>query len=308
MHIDEDAALQCHPGHAGPDPLEEVARSDAVYGLFEVGTEDPAYSVGWTEFIEEYLLLHEVEPPVPRELLSGGVAVVTKEDDNRPGQLVNVSTDNFAVTWGTAWEVLDLDFFLSARVREFSEKVERSLGHYRHNWGDHLVRAYQVQLFAPLSRVRCFDADELPGIHGCNEHKGNLGGQYIYQMTQDLACPQQWTSQILFNVHWPPGEHSPRPCLVFCNQYACEGFDMIFFEASNTAHCVLRDGRSDPGICLGGGAAGPAGEAWGRLGLDLAQADAVISTNRYQLIERIAPRTLNCTRWREDLAARSIEA
>lgn len=308
MHLDEDATLLCRPGSSGPDPIREVARSSAVYGLFEVGTEDPAYSIGWTGFVEEYLLLHEVQPPVPFELLSSSGALFTKEDDDHPGQLVNVTTDQLAVTWGTAWEVLDLDFFLSAPVLEFTHKVERSLGHYRHNWGDHLVRAYQVQLFAPLSRVRCFDAEELPGRHGCGGYMDEMGSEFVYQFIQDIACPEQWTAHWLHDVEWPPAENSPRPCLVLCNQLLCEGFDMVFFADSNTAHCILRLGRGTPETCLGGGIEGPAGAAWAGAGLDLGSASLVGTANRYQLIERSLNRTLNCTRWRADLATRLTDA
>lgn len=303
MHIDEDAALQCQPGTAGPDPLEEMARSNAVYGLFEVGTEDPAYTVGWTGFIKEYVLLHEVKPSVPMELLSHEGALVTKEDDDHPGQLVNVTADDLAVTWGTAWEVLDLEFFLSTEVKEFTEKVERSLGHYRHSWGDHLVRAYQVQLFAPLDRIRCFDAEELPGTHGCNDPKQEMGGEFLYRFAQDLACPQQWTAEVLYDVPWHPTDSSPRLCLLRCNQLSCEGFDFVYFGSSSTIHCILRDRPSDPETCLSGGVEGSAGQAWRRIGVDMSTASFVGSTIRYQLIERNAIRTLNCTRWRSELEA-----
>ena len=69
-----------------------------------------------------------------------------------------------ALTFGTAWEILDVRFFRET-VGWFSELVEQSLGAYRAQWGDHLVRAYQVLLHAPLSRVRCFDRTEFADLY-----------------------------------------------------------------------------------------------------------------------------------------------
>jgi len=180
-------------------------------------------------------------------MLSTVGALYTKESEDQPGHLVNASTDDLAVTWGTGWEVLDLEFFTSPRVLEFTHKVERSLGHYRHNWGDHLVRAYQVQLFAPLDRVRCFDGEEMPGQHGCSAYERDTGGEFVFHFMEDLACPSLWTSEGLRGVPWSPQNYSPRQCLEVCNELQCEGFDVIF-HADQTADCLMRNGRATTDI------------------------------------------------------------
>ena len=58
---------------------------------------------------------------------------------------------------------------------------------FRYLWGDHLIRAYQVLLYAPLARVRCFDALELPGRHGCGEGLKD-DWQSIYRVVRDITC------------------------------------------------------------------------------------------------------------------------
>lgn len=307
MHMDSDATLRCHPGTEGPDPIEELARADMVYGLFEVGVEDPEYVEGWTGFLEEYMLLHEIEPQVPMEFLSSRGALYTKENPQNPGELINASTDELAVTWGTGWEILDLQFFASDRVLEFSNKIERSLGHYRHNWGDHLVRAYQVQLFAPLSRVRCFDSEELPGMHGCGNIGQEAGSEFLYHFMDGLLCPDQWTNIGLTGVPWLESDSSPRPCLELCNEVNCEGFDLVFYAETSTADCYIRRVRASPDVCIGGGPEGDAGASLRSFGAVHGTISILGATNRYQVVERNLNRSFSCTEWRSQLRAKLEE-
>eukprot|EP00928_Gymnodinium_smaydae_P088485 TRINITY_DN72567_c0_g1_i1.p1 TRINITY_DN72567_c0_g1~~TRINITY_DN72567_c0_g1_i1.p1 ORF type:complete len:717 (+),score=157.31 TRINITY_DN72567_c0_g1_i1:79-2151(+) len=314
LHMDTDATLLCAPG--GVDPIEEMARAGSVYGLFETGVEDPEYAEGWTGFLEEYATLHELRPPVARAQLSSRGAIYTKAVEERPGEMYNASTDKLAVTWGTAWEILDLGFFNSPRVLEFSRKVERSLGHYRYNWGDHLVRAFQVQLFAPLSAVRCFDAREVPGAHGCSARDTDED-EFVFQFLEGLACPDQWDHDnlVVEAVPWAIGDNnaSPRACLELCNDVAdCTGFDLVFFPTLGVADCRLRRGWASEEGCQAGGAAGGAGAAWRAVGtsgeVDDANGVVIGATNRFQIIERNVKRTMDCDAWRSRLEARLIEA
>lgn len=297
MHMDGDATLRCHQN--GPDPIEEMQRSGAVYGLFEVGVEDPEYAQGWGEFVEEYVFLHEVKPPVHRALLSTRGAVYTKEDPAQPTSLVNASTDVMGVTWGTAWEVLDLGFFNSPEVSEFTRKVEQSLGNYRHNWGDHLVRSLQVQLFAPLERVRCFSAEEVPGSHGCRTET-----DWIYPIMPDSVCPDNWTGESLAGVQVSE-DGSPWPCLELCNRLGCQGIDVIVFREEQSADCRFRDSVTVKERCLGGGVGGLAGEVWRGVGAAVDRPDvSIFALSRYRPIEDSVQRSLNCQRWRSELDAR----
>jgi len=308
MHLDTDATLSCKPD--GPDPIVELVRGGSVYGLFEVGVEDPSYTEGWSGFLEEYMLLHEVEPQVPRPLLMTDGFVLTKEAEDHPGQLINVTADPMAVTWGTAWEVLDLSFFNSPRVLEFSRKVERSLGHYRHNWGDHLIRAYQVMLFAPLSQVLCFDKEDLPGQHGCGGIEEEYGSHNVFHFIEGLACPNLWSSEFLRGVPWTPPGGSPAACLEVCNQVeACEGFDLAYSEEEKAADCAFRLDRATKEACLGEGAEGAAGEAWAAAREDGRGALSFVgAANRFQLIERSLERTLSCEAWMAGLEAKLTRA
>lgn len=168
LHLDSDATFRCE-GSRSLDPFKEMARRDYVYGLFEVGLEDPGCTIGWSNFLKEWVLLNDLELPNPAAALStAGKNISQLDTSNDTEKMVEVSLDSLSLTWGTAWEVLDLDFFTSAEVMHFTKRVEGTLGHYRYLWGDHLIRAYQVLLYAPLERVRCFDSDELPGSHGCS--------------------------------------------------------------------------------------------------------------------------------------------
>jgi len=303
MHLDSDATLSCAHSVEDVDPFEEMAKSDAVYGLFETGVEDPAYTTGWTSFVEEYTLLHDVIPPVPAALFSNELDFYIRQDDEYgQGGSVNVSTDPLALTWGTAWEILDLVFFTSQRVWDFTQKVERSLGHYRFNWGDHLVRAYQVQLFAPLERVRCFDAAELPGVHGCSGYESEYGSESVYRLLQGLACPGLWSSEALWSVPWSANSNSPGACLQRCNELTCHGFDVIFYGDDNTADCFLRTTFASDERCVSGGPAGAAGEAWRRAGGHPERATLIAATNRYTFFEQSRERIMNCSAWRQGLA------
>jgi len=302
LHVDSDAALLCNAN--GVDPLEELATSNAVYGLFESGIEDPMYSKGWSEFLREYILLHDIQPAVAEELLSTAGMQISRNDfggfdASRQGKLVNVTVDDFALTWGTGWEVLDLDFFNSARVREFTQKVERSLGHYRFNWGDHLIRAYQVQLFAPLSQVRCFDSEELPGRHGCMGTDAEFGSDTVFAFESNLSCPLQWTEHWIWGVPWDVHDHSIRPCHEQCYDVGCDGIDVLF-KLDGTAECRLRSGRASKEVCLGGGSEGDAGLAWIEASGSRLMAHEIGllgATNRFQLIETSLARTFSCASW-----------
>lgn len=314
LHLDTDATFDCR-SEDDLDPIEEMARTNSVYGLFEVGVEDPAYSQGWTGFVKEWSLLNEIQPAVPAAQISSYGRNVTKADELSDAEAhYEAPVDSLALTWGTAWEVLDLDFFTSEPVQRFSDRAESSLGHFRFLWGDHLVRAYQVQLFASLDRVRCFDAEELPGTHGCSPDGSHtytgLGenGVYVYNLLDDLACPDMWLAKGIRGVPWPGGPHSgvsPRECLMLCNNDdTCQGFDIAYYADSDHADCVLRDGRANIQACAGGGIHGPALLAWGKLRIDLGVVTKVASANRYQLIEPAMPRSMNCSQWRQDLESK----
>eukprot|EP00746_Dinoflagellata_sp_MGD_P021466 gnl/MRDRNA2_/MRDRNA2_150095_c0_seq1.p1 gnl/MRDRNA2_/MRDRNA2_150095_c0~~gnl/MRDRNA2_/MRDRNA2_150095_c0_seq1.p1 ORF type:complete len:627 (+),score=82.64 gnl/MRDRNA2_/MRDRNA2_150095_c0_seq1:255-2135(+) len=293
LHMDADATLLCS---SDMDPFQEMAKEEYVYGLFEVGVEDPQFAQGWTEFLEEYIFLHEVNLPVPKELLSTTGAVYTKVSAETQERL-NASTDGMALTWGTGWELLDLQFFTWYRVREFTEKVEKSLGHYRFNWGDHLIRAYQVQLFAPLSRVRCFSPEELPGRHGCRAFEQEAGGKYIFHFIENTVCPAFWLD-VARGVPWTQGDHTPRPCLQFCiNEEMCEGFDLFFYE-NQTADCHFREKRATEDACW------PRNQEQGMYH-DFDPATVLFgAANRYQIVERSLDRTLSCSRWQAGLEAK----
>lgn len=309
MHMDSDATLTCKPD--GPDPFEEMHRSDAVYGLFEAGVEDPEYVEGWSSFVEEYVLLHEVKPSIPRLLLSTKGERYSKEEGDNPTERYDADTDNLGVTWGTAWEILDLGFFASQRVLEFSRKVERSLGHYRHNWGDHVVRAFQVQLFAKIDKVRCFDAQEIPGHHGCADYSLSFGSSYVYQWLNGIVCPDKWSGQVIRNVPFElvGGNPSPRACIEYCNEAQCLGFDVLFSLTTGMADCNIRRTMASEDTCIGGGAGGAAGEAWANFFGEPIVPGVILGTaNRYEILEKTVNRTMNCRYWKGTLALKLAEA
>jgi len=302
LHMDSDAALTCKED--GIDPIKEMRSQGTVYGLFEVGVEDPAFTDGWTNFVEEYALLHEVVPQVDEHMMSTEGRFVTKENPEGD-QLIEVPVHKFAATWGTGWEVLDLAFFTSENVLEFSHKVERSLGHYRFNWGDHLIRAYQVMLFAPVSQVRCFDYEEIPGYHGCNGIDTEFGSQDIYQLIEGLACPGEWTGDVLPNIPWQPPQSAPRPCLELCNQVdACAGFDMMYLASEGIVNCAFRFGRASQETCID--AEEEMLAAWLAVLPDLSEHPALMAaTNKFRLIERTLERTFSCQAWQQGLQHQS---
>jgi hypothetical protein len=61
LHVDDDAALTCHP--TSGDPFEAMAEGDHVYGLFEYGFEGVRWARGWRSFIEEVVYLNEYDVP-----------------------------------------------------------------------------------------------------------------------------------------------------------------------------------------------------------------------------------------------------
>merc|ERR1712232_1121886 len=162
-------------------------------------------------------------------------------EGRRTALLFNESVEAGAMTltWGTGWELFDLSFFRDdQRVWEFTKKVERSLGHYRFNWGDHMVRAYQVQLFAPLESVRCFDAAEIPGVHGCGAFGMDKESHTVFRLQRHILCPSSWTGKYLTRVpvetipdfrekRLQGQDHVPQECLRACLEAdtECEGFD-----------------------------------------------------------------------------------
>jgi len=297
LHVDSDASLLCRPD--GPDPLEVLASTDDVYGIFEAGLEDPMYSKGFSTFLREYMFLHEIEPAVPRHWLSTKHRWLQRTNPYTGSDIENISVDEFATTWGTAWEVLDLRFFNSPNVLEFTRKLEKSLGHYRYNWGDHLIRAYQVQLFAPLSGVRCFDAAELPGSHGCAGVDDEFGSDIVYSFHDNLSCPHAWMDHWIWGVPWSPEFHELRDCTRQCNDIGCAGVDVIF-KADFTAECRLRAAHGSQDACHSDGPAGDAGRAWMEApGSTVKAGDiALLGTlNRFQLIERSHNRSFRCSEW-----------
>lgn len=48
-------------------------------------------------------------------------------------------------------------------------------------------------LYAPVARVRCFDASELPGSHGCQGREDDW--QSIYRLVHGVSCPDQWSEE-----------------------------------------------------------------------------------------------------------------
>ena len=121
------------------------------------------------------------------------------------------------------------------------------MGAYRFQWGDHLVRAYQVLLFVPLDRVRCFDATELGGEHGCprqGENKDDLDlvEDLRFQFTPGLQCPQSQTGEEM-RIPLDPGAGTldlhPRPCMEHCGMSeVCQGFDVVWEESG--IRCLFR--------------------------------------------------------------------
>ncbi|CAL1134209.1 unnamed protein product [Cladocopium goreaui] len=317
LHLDSDATFRCE-GSRSLDPFKEMARRDYVYGLFEVGLEDPGCTIGWSNFLKEWVLLNDLELPNPAAALStAGKNISQLDTSNDTEKMVEVSLDSLSLTWGTAWEVLDLDFFTSAEVMHFTKRVEGTLGHYRYLWGDHLIRAYQVLLYAPLERVRCFDSDELPGSHGCSGDNQfdseDAEGEWhnVYGVVDDISCPHLWIESGLKGVEWlggPGSGTSPTACLKLCNQRPhCQGFDFVYRESSQTADCVLRSGRAEDEECNVGGVEGAAMEPWLQIG-GTNLVTKVGAANRYELIEKIVERQMNCSEWREELAEKIRKA
>ncbi|CAE7251975.1 unnamed protein product [Symbiodinium natans] len=304
LHLDSDATFHCQ-GSSSVDPFKEMIKSSSVYGLFEVGLEDPAFTKGWSGFVKEWALLNDLRLPNPVAVLStAGINITRSVDEDGVEQMVEAPLDPLALTWGTAWEVLDLDFFSRADVQEFSRRVEASLGHYRHLWGDHLIRAYQVLLHAPLERVRCFDAGELPGSHGCTSD-GTFdaevdGWENVYYVEEDLICPKLWLESGLTGVPWPGGPGSgtsPKDCLRLCNgDSSCQGFDFAYSSSTQTVDCLLRHGRASSKVCEAGGIEGAALAAWIQLGSDSALITQVGAANRYELTEKSVRRPAQCTK------------
>ncbi|CAE7772617.1 KTR4 [Symbiodinium sp. CCMP2456] len=313
LHLDSDATFQCE-GSRSVDPFKEMIKYRSVYGLFEVGLEDPAHTQGWSSFVKEWVLLNDLQLPNPPALLStAGIYVTLPVQVDGLEQMQKVPLASLSLTWGTAWEVLDLDFFHRPDVLEFSRRVEATLGHYRHLWGDHLIRAYQVLLHASLEQVRCFDTNELHGSHGCSsdgmfdaeevKRGEDKGWENIYQVEEDISCPDLWLENGLRGVPWqggPGSGTSPKDCLQLCNgEGLCQGFDFVYYSSTQTADCVLRHERATSKVCQTGGVAGAAMEAWSQIGLDSSLVTQVGAANRYQIIERTAQRQMDCSAWRE---------
>lgn len=318
LHLDSDATFQCE-GSRSVDPFKEMIKYRSVYGLFEVGLEDPAHTQGWSSFVKEWVLLNDLQLPNPPALLStAGINVTLPVQVDGLEQMQEVPLASLSLTWGTAWEVLDLDFFHRPDVLEFSRRVEATLGHYRHLWGDHLIRAYQVLLHAPLEQVRCFDTNELHGSHGCSsdgmfdeeevKRGEDKGWENIYQVEDDISCPDLWLENGLRGVPWqggPGSGTSPKDCLQLCNEEGlCQGFDFVYYSSTQTADCVLRHERATSKVCRTGGVAGAAMEAWSQIGLESSLVTKVGAANRYQIIERTAQRQMDCSAWREEMKQR----
>ncbi|CAK9011767.1 unnamed protein product [Durusdinium trenchii] len=313
LHLDSDATFRCE-GSDQLDPFQEMARKDYVYGLFEVGLEDPGCTKGWSNFLKEWVLLNDIELPNPVAALSTAGKTITQVDPyNKSERMIEVPLGSLSLTWGTAWEVLDLDFFTSPVLMHFSKRVEGALGHYRFLWGDHLIRAYQVLLYAPLERVRCFDTAELHGRHGCSadgqfgiEEEDPEGWQNIYSVLDNVSCPHLWYADGLEGVEWrggPGSGTSPIACLKMCNSLPdCQGFDFVYRDLSQNCDCVMRMGRAFDEECHGGGVQGDAMAPW----LPVSEPGATLlgAANRYQIIERMVERQMNCSLWQEEIAER----
>eukprot|EP00438_Fugacium_kawagutii_P016948 Skav230411 [mRNA] locus=scaffold4006:76271:87746:+ [translate_table: standard] len=184
LHLDSDATFHCQ-GLASMtlDRWSPFTPTTHFRGmLFEVGLEDPGCTKGWLDETKQLILMS-----VLIQLSGSEIACLSLTCDQL---LQDTSNDTEKMV-----EVLDLDFFTSSDVMHFTKRVEAILGHYRYLWGDHLVL-----LHASWERVRCFDASELPGSHGCSAEnqfdpevaKGE-DWHYIYSVVDDVSCPHLWS-------------------------------------------------------------------------------------------------------------------
>ena len=121
-----------------------------------------------------------------------------------------------------------------------------------------MVRAYQVLLHAPLSRVRCFDKTEFGGEHGCPRRGGGAAPGSAVRQGEDIAHDLRF--HFVPGVHCPhsrTGEESaqdvdadrpqtldPEACMHYCGEQPwCMGFDLLW--AGGKVVCFFRDGPQD---------------------------------------------------------------
>ncbi|CAE7255253.1 unnamed protein product, partial [Symbiodinium necroappetens] len=160
LHLDSDATFQCE-GSRSVDPFKEMIKYRSVYGLFEVGLEVVELCQGATGSGGRWVLLNDLQ------LGTLFLTYLGMKQWTKPRLLGSGKAEVQVDGLEQMQEVLDLDFFHRPDVLEFSRRVggpaslhsqhvmrtdvvhlfnvEATLGHYRHLWGDHLIRAYQEQ-------------------------------------------------------------------------------------------------------------------------------------------------------------------